>query len=136
MFDKPDQVVRQAADAIWSLRAEDAFERWHTPGFQNHTAPPGTDSSLTLFKQAQTRFLDAFSDTRLDIFGQVVEGDRVASLIRMCGTHSGVFMGAAPTGKTVEASGMRMDRVENGRIAEHWAVIDLLNLMRQISPAA
>jgi len=64
----------------------------------------------------------------------VVEGDRVASRIRMRGTHSGDFMGMAPTGKTVEVSGMRMDRVENGRIAEHWAVIDLLGLMRQISP--
>ena len=134
MSDRPDQVVRQVAEEIWSRRAADAFERWHTPDVQNHTAPPGMDSSLASFRQAQTRFLDAFSDTRVDVFEQVVEGDRVASRIRMRGTHSGAFIGVAPTGKTVDVSGMRMDRVENGRIAEHWAVIDLLSLMRQISP--
>ena len=134
MSDRPDQVVRAVAEDIWSRRAANAFERWHTPDFQNHTASPGVDSSLASFKQAQTRLLDAFSDAHLDIFEQVVEGDRVASRIRMRGTHSGDFMGMAPTGKTVEVSGMRMDRVENGRIAEHWAVIDLLGLMRQISP--
>lgn len=136
MPDKPDQVVRHVAEDIWSRREADAFERWHTRDFKNHTAPPGMDSSLASFKEAQTRFLDAFTDARLDIFEQVVEGDRVASRIRMRGTHSGAFMGMAATGKTVEVSGMRMDRVENGQIAEHWAVIDLLTLMRQISPAA
>ncbi len=136
MSDGPDQVVRRMAEAVWSRRAPDAFERWYTPDFQNHTVPPGMDASLGSFKRAQMQFLDAFSDTRVDVLEQVIEGDRVASRIRMRGTHSGAFMGVAPAGKAVEVLGMRMDRVEDGRIAEHWATIDLLGLLRQISPPA
>ncbi len=134
MSDKPDHVVRQAAEDIWSRRAPDAFERWHSPDFQNHTAPPGLDSSLASFKQVQTQFRSAFSETSVQILEQVIEGDRVASRIRVRGVHTGAFMGAEPSGKPVEISGIRMDRVKNGRIAEHWAVIDLMGLMRQISP--
>ena len=131
---RPDQVVRQVADAVWRERAADAFERWHTPDFRNHTAAPGMDAGLAAFKRSQTGFLDAFGDAQLDILEQVVEGDRVASRIRMRGTHDGAFMGVPPTGRKVEVSGMRMDRIEGGRIAEHWAVIDLFGLMRQIAP--
>lgn len=133
MSDRAEQIVRNAAEEIWGRRAPGAFDRWHTPDFQNHTAPPGVDSSLASFKKTQSGLLEAFSDTTLDVLDQVVEGDRVASRIRMRGTHSGTFMGIAPTGKAVEVSGMRLDRVENGRIAEHWAVIDVFGLTRQIS---
>ena len=76
MSDKPDHVVRQAAEDIWSRRAPDAFERWHSPDFQNHTAPPGLDSSLASFKQVQTQFRSAFSETSVQILEQVIEGDR------------------------------------------------------------
>ena len=132
---RPDQIVRQVADAIWRQRAADAFEQWHMPDFRNRTAPPGMDGSLAAFERSQRSFLDAFGDAQLDILEQVVEGDRVASRIRMRATHDGRFMGVPPTGKRVEVSGMRMDRIEGGRIAEHWAVIDLFGLMRQIAPA-
>ncbi len=48
------------------------------------------------------------------------------------GTHRGPFMGIPPTGKTVRIDLIDIVRVEDGRIAEHWNVVDQLGLMRQL----
>ena len=41
-------------------------------------------------------------------------------------------MGHKPTGKTVTLDTIRIDRVEAGKIAEHWSVADMAGLMQQI----
>jgi len=35
-------------------------------------------------------------------------------------THTGPFFGVAPTGRTVQVSGMDMLRVADGKFVEHW----------------
>jgi hypothetical protein len=47
------------------------------------------------------------------------EGHRYRSLHRR-------FVNGVPTGKTVEINGVNIDRVVNGRIAEHGGLADLL----------
>jgi predicted ester cyclase len=52
--------------------------------------------------------------------------------------HSGAFLGIAPTGRTVEVTGMSLQRIANGKIAEAWDNWDQLGLLVQIGgvPAA
>lgn len=53
-----------------------------------------------------------------------------------CGTftamHLGEFQGLPPTGKQVNLSIMHIDRVENGKIVEHWGQGDALGLIQQL----
>ncbi len=53
-----------------------------------------------------------------------------------CGTftaiHSGEFQGLPPTGKSIKLAVMHIDRIENGRIIEHWGQGDALGLMQQL----
>jgi predicted ester cyclase len=50
------------------------------------------------------------------------------------GTHEGDIpsLGVEPTGRSVECSGLFIDRIEDGRVVEMWHVSDLASLMEQL----
>jgi predicted ester cyclase len=42
-------------------------------------------------------------------------------------------MGIPPTGKQVAVSGMDINRIVQGKLAERWAVFDMLGMLQQLS---
>jgi predicted ester cyclase len=44
-------------------------------------------------------------------------------------------MGAEPTGRSFRVEAMDMLRLENGRIAEHWGLMDSASMAEQLSLA-
>ena len=62
----------------------------------------------------------------------IAEGDRVVTRGIFQGTHQGELMGIAPTGKQVTFSVIHIDRLENGKIVEHWGQGDVRELMQQV----
>ena len=48
------------------------------------------------------------------------------------GTHTGNFMGIAPTGKQVTQTGITIIRFANGKAVEQWANSDDLGLLQQL----
>jgi predicted ester cyclase len=60
-------------------------------------------------------------------------GDKVVARVRATGTHEGELMGMPGTGKSVDVhliDIMRFD--EDGLVAEHWGVVDVLAMMQQL----
>jgi steroid delta-isomerase-like uncharacterized protein len=74
----------------------------------------------------------AFSDLTLPISAIVAEGDCVAVLNSVRGTHKGDFIGLKATGRSIDAMAFQLYRIENGQLAEHWEVADYALLMRQL----
>ncbi|HEX7801612.1 MAG TPA: ester cyclase [Pseudoxanthomonas sp.] len=74
----------------------------------------------------------AFPDLVWTVDQMVAEGDTVAIRYTMTGTHRGDFAGVAGTGKPVTAQSMAFYRLENGRIVEERAQLDLLAVLQQI----
>ena len=62
----------------------------------------------------------------------VAEGDRVVVRWTNQGTHVGELAGMPPTGKTFTIAGIDIYRVEGGKLAEHWHVVDMLSLLQQL----
>lgn len=60
----------------------------------------------------------AFPDWRWRRIQLLVEDDRIAAHLRGSGTHSGAFLGIAPTRRHVNVAEFAMYRVANGRITE------------------
>ena len=48
------------------------------------------------------------------------------------GTHLGPLMGIPPTGKRVTIGVIDIVRVVEGKIVEHWCVVDQMGLMQQL----
>ena len=62
----------------------------------------------------------------------IAEGDQVVTRSVMRGTHTGTWLGIAPTGKRVSIRMMVMQRIWNGKIAEDWVLVESLGLLQQL----
>jgi steroid delta-isomerase-like uncharacterized protein len=77
-------------------------------------------------------YLRAFPDLRIVFEDAIADRDRVVTRWRLEGTHEGSLLGIAASGKRVSIEGIRIDRIENGKIAESWMQMDSLSLLEQI----
>ena len=73
-----------------------------------------------------------YPDLHLEIEMQLSDGDWVITSYNMTGTHSGEWMGIKPTGKRIAVTGVNLDRISNGRIAEHGGAANLLEPLLEI----
>jgi predicted ester cyclase len=76
----------------------------------------------------------AFPDLALVDVVTIASGDIVAVRWEAHGTSRGQFLGVAPTGHSLDYTGLSMYRVEGGRIAEIWETRNTLGIMRQLDP--
>ena len=73
-----------------------------------------------------------FPNLRITVEDQVAEGDLVVTRWVARGTHRGAFQGVPATGRDVVVAGTDIDRIAGGKVAECWAHVDELGLMRQL----
>lgn len=62
----------------------------------------------------------------------VCEGDWASCFGHIEATHSGPFMGIAPTGKRVTIPYMDFWKVTDGRIADNWVSVDFASVLFQL----
>ncbi|MCC3767611.1 ester cyclase [Streptomyces sp. UNOC14_S4] len=104
-----------------------------TPDYHDHDIGKETDTTIgtQVLKDDVIGWRRAF-DFRFALQGQLEDGDQVATRWTWRATHTGEFMGLAPTGRDVEMSGVTIFRFQDGRIAEGWWTYDLMRLARQL----
>ena len=71
-------------------------------------------------KRYVAAYRSAFPNARFAVEEQMAEGDTVVSRWTAQGTHTGDFLGIAPTGEEVTVTGIEFDRVGGDRIEEAW----------------
>jgi len=112
-----------AADALITLDRPD-----HDPTF-----PPELTTGREGFKKLFGMLIAAFPDLRFTTQFMVAEGDMVTAFTTIEGTHRGAFMGIAPTEKSFTANNADACRFDDeGLICEHWGVVDIGSMMRQL----
>ena len=77
-------------------------------------------------------FLLSFPDLQHTVEGMIAEGDQVAVHFSARGTHSGQWMDFAPTGKSIQYTGITLARIAGDKIIEHHTWWDKAGLMEQI----
>lgn len=97
----------------------------------DHT-PWGDTDGLAAFKEGFENIRAAFSGFTATVEDAIGEGDTVAMRVTVRGTHTGEFMGVAPTDREVEIGNNVFVLVEDGKIAERWVMPDLLGLLQQL----
>jgi predicted ester cyclase len=126
------QIVRRFVDEYQTNADADAFAELIHPALVDHSRPPGVAEGPEGVRQQFDLFRAAFSGFRATIDEQVAEGDLVVTRKRFHGVHDGDFLGIPPTGREVEIAVIDVVRVRDGRIAEHWNVVDRLGLLEQL----
>ncbi|MEM6274166.1 MAG: ester cyclase [Myxococcota bacterium] len=128
-------VLRRVFEELWQARDMSAIERWHSADYANHTIPPemGVPTDLNGMVVVLNMFFAAFSQTRLVAKEQVSEGDLISTHCMFYGRHTGEFRGVPASDREVEMRVIRIDRIRDGKICDHWSAPDFQGLMRQIS---
>ena len=128
-------VNRRFVEEYQTKRDRSVGEELLAPDFVDHSPtpglPPGRDGVFMLFDALHA----AFPDFRAEIHTQVLENDTVATRKTFHGTHNGDFLGIRPTGKEVAFDVIDIVKVRDGKIVEHWNVVDQMTLMQQLGVA-
>ena len=133
--DENKRAVRDFVQSVWVDRNLAALGDFWMEDCVNHAMPGADNRGLETLRAYHEAFFDAFAaflDIRIDVVQQAAEGDRIVMHIVMRGQRSGPFSGTPPTGKHVSMAAIRVDRLRDGKIAEHWSVSDLTGLMQQL----
>ncbi|MCU0277548.1 MAG: ester cyclase [Candidatus Nanopelagicales bacterium] len=71
----------------------------------------------------------AYPDVQVQAVGVIQDGDMISWRIEGSATHTGPFLGLAPTGKRIRIKGIHQARNRNGRLVEHWQGPDILAML-------
>lgn len=105
------------------------------PGAIDHDPAPGQGSGPEGFQQFFTELRTAFPDLAVAVEHMVADEDNVAIAYTMTGTHKGMLMGFAPTGKRVQIRGVQIGKFANGKLIERWGSSDQLGILQQLGLA-
>jgi predicted ester cyclase len=112
---------------------EEVFNNTIADNFINQSAPPGVprgpEGVLYFFNQ----FLKpAFPDLAVEIYDLVAADDKVVTRKAFHATHKGTFMGIEASQKKVVMDVIDIVRLRDGKIVEHWNVLDVHSVLMQI----
>jgi steroid delta-isomerase-like uncharacterized protein len=131
----PDQsraLVNRMIEEIQNKKNIDLCDELFAEAFINHTPPRGMSNDREGMRRLFAMTHAAFPDGRIAVDDQIAESGRVWTRKTFTGTHAGVFAGAAPTGKVVTYQVIDILTMRDGKMTEHWSVLDRLDLFRQL----
>jgi predicted ester cyclase len=87
-------------------------------------------------KAFNASLFEGFPDIQQTIEDAIAEGEKVMYRAALRGTHTGLFMGIPPTGKSVNVKGgVTSLRFFEGKIVEMWYELNLLEVLQQLGVA-
>ena len=126
---------RKLYEEIFSQGNTALIEQIFAVDYVNHdtSGPPGGwPHGPQGFHAVSGAYRGAFPDLQFTIEALVAEGDRVVTRWAARGTNSGSFAGMPPTGKAVVVSGISIERIADGKIAESWVNFDQMGMLQQL----
>jgi predicted ester cyclase len=121
---------------MWASDSPDRPEDVFSEDYVNHQEPDVkggvSDKDLKAWKALVDEFHQGFSRSALRVLKQIAERDLVATRWEITATHTGDFMGAAPTSKDITWTGVQIDRFKEGKIVESWVDWDKYRFLEGI----
>lgn len=117
---------------IAQRRAWDRLGETFAPHVVDHGALEGQPPGLEGLKWFWGRFATGFPDFKTAPVSLSADGDCVALVADFSGTHTGEYLGHAPTGRRFSIQLVQIVRFADGLIVEFWGGIDSLKILRQL----
>ena len=112
------------------------FDQLAAPNVVDHGLPPGIPPTVEGTKMFFTAFRGAFRDLHYKVDDTIAEGDRVVQRVTGTGTMKGDFQGMPASNKSATWTEIHILRFQNGKVCEHWAVVDQLSMLAQLGFAS
>jgi len=101
------------------------------PDYHEHDPLPGQRTGLDGLKDRVMMIREGLAP-HFTVEDIIAEADRVVVRWTNAGTHVGEFFGMPPTKRSFQFGGIDIHRLEGGRMAEHWHVVDVFALLQQL----
>ncbi|WP_438391897.1 ester cyclase [Caballeronia sp. DA-9] len=132
---------RSVADRFaTSLTAHDisAFSALFSTGYRNHqisAASPALAVGVTAKEATVRLFADRLAgmpDLAVEVEAVVSFTDKVAASFVYTGSHLGVYLGVAPTGRRLRFTSCDIFSIREQLIVEHWGMGDIAGIQAQL----
>ena len=107
-----------------------SFSEIFTDAYIQHSgrSPSGLQAQIANFQ----RIFENWPDFQARLEDRIFGPDKIVARTAFNGTHTKTVLGFAPTGKRVSWSAIDIWRVEDGKLAEHWDMVDVAGLQKQL----
>lgn len=130
----PAEIMAAFASEVFAKKDFSKLDQFMRPDYIQHNplVPQGSDG----FRQFFESWFTASPDFSHEVKQLAVSGDRVWVFGTYSGTHAGDWLGLPATGKRYSFDAVDIFRIEAGKLAEHWDVLDVYSLFRQLGATA
>jgi steroid delta-isomerase-like uncharacterized protein len=125
-------ILRRFYEEAINQENKTAIDATFAPDVVVHDPLMGTMQGIDAFRQLLGVFDIAFPHHRVTVESIVEQGDLVCVLHTHTATHTGPFLGAPPTGRSVVVNGIEMFRMAEGKVVEFWRKDDDAGLLVQL----
>ena len=108
------------------------IDELYATNYVEHTPTPGFAPTREGFKQTAIALKKAFPDLRYTIEDVIDGGDEIVHRLTARGTMTADFAGMPATNKAATWTEIHIGKVVNGRLTEHWGLIDQLSMLIQL----
>jgi steroid delta-isomerase-like uncharacterized protein len=133
ILNKNKKLIEAYFSQVWNQGDFELLDEIIAPHYVNHhpSAPnplPGPAGLIPIIAEMRK----GIPDLHYTIQNLVITEDNVVAHVRVQGTHRDTLWGISPTGKSFDVEQINIERIENGKIVEHWRVTEELKMFRQL----
>ena len=130
-------LVSRFYEELWNKRNLSIADEIISPHCVTHQLQSGAPSVAVprgpeAVKHHISEWLSGFPDLHFAVEQVVAEEDLVVSRSVMRGTHTGRWLGQAPTNKEVNIRLMVTQRIASGKIVEDWVLVEVLGFFQEL----
>ena len=123
-------VASRVFEEVFTQGKLERVDELYASDFVNHGLR--RDVGLQEDREATRGWRAAFPNLEMKVEKLIAEGDLVSVLWTAHGTNTGTGMGLSATGKSIDALGITIWRIADGKIKEEWSSFDELGILRQL----
>jgi steroid delta-isomerase-like uncharacterized protein len=124
-------MARRYYDEVLNEGRIDVLDELAVSDYDEHDPLPGQGTGRAGLKDRVGALRQGLGQT-FTVEDVIAEGDRVAVRWSASGQHVGDFLGIPSTGRSFTIAGIDIHRFRDGRMSEHWHVVDQLALLQQL----
>jgi predicted SnoaL-like aldol condensation-catalyzing enzyme len=116
------ELIQRLVDDVHNGHRLDRLNRYFRDGHLEHDprVAPGPDGPHAFWRD----LLTGFPDLTVTVDVVLADNDRVMTFMTWRGRQTGTFADRPPHGRDLELCTAELFRLDDDRIAEHWAVVD------------
>jgi steroid delta-isomerase-like uncharacterized protein len=130
LVDADKKVVSDFAEAVFAKKDLSKVEQFMKPDYIQHN--PLVAQGSAGFKEFFSKWFASVPDWNYTLKKLVAEGDEVWVFGAYSGTLKSEWLGVPASGQKYAFDAVDIFRIQDGKLAEHWDVMDIYGLFKQL----